>query len=204
VSRQPFSRRHHDLHRGGDRGREPRGMVPAAAARLREHQRTGDAPPPQWQPQPPDRAPPLSRPAQQPVCAARPAGPRPVRAVRPPVHDRLAAPPVRERLETHPAPGAARPHPIRDGRDLRRAGHPRPRGLTRVRAVQASPGPSKPRGCAAGPGLRSAGTGAVNDRVAPPWRGQGRRGRRYATAGRSKWGLGPQTPVPLGSMRATR
>jgi hypothetical protein len=34
--------------------------------------------------------------------------------------------------------------------------------------------------------------------------GKGRRGRRYATAGRSKWGLGPQTPVPLGSMRATR
>ena len=76
-----------------DRGRDPRRVVPAPDARLGQHLRlarrmhfmTGNL-------SLPDRAPPVPRPAEQPLRRDRPAGAGPLRALRPDLRHRLAAP----------------------------------------------------------------------------------------------------------------
>ena len=74
-----------------DRRRDPRRVVPAPDAGLGQH--LGQSPDALHERQPvlPDRAPPVPRPAQQPVPGDRPQGSGAVRALRPDLHDRLAA-----------------------------------------------------------------------------------------------------------------
>ena len=73
------------VHRGAGRGRVPRRVVPAPAARLGEPRRRPAVPPDEREPVVPDRAPPVPRPAEQPLRRDRSAGPRAVRALRPAV-----------------------------------------------------------------------------------------------------------------------
>ncbi len=60
-------RRRPPLHRGGAGGRDPRGVVPAPGARHRELRGRRPAARHERQPRLPDRAPPVPRPAEQPV-----------------------------------------------------------------------------------------------------------------------------------------
>ena len=65
-----------------DEQRDQGRVVPAPDARLGEHLRQPDHAPDERQPLPPDRAPPVPRPAEQPVLRDRPEGPGPVPALR--------------------------------------------------------------------------------------------------------------------------
>ncbi len=87
---RPLPRRCAALHRGGDRGRDPRGVVPAPDPRRRQLHRQRPAAHHVRQPRLPDRAPPLPGPAQQPVRRDLGEGARAVRQVRHPLHDRPA------------------------------------------------------------------------------------------------------------------
>jgi len=87
-----------------DRGRDTRRVVPAADARLGEHQRRQGHALHDRQPVPPGRAPPVPRPAEQPLRRDRRAGTGTVREVRADLHHRVdaTAGPVRM-AEGHPA-----------------------------------------------------------------------------------------------------
>ena len=96
-----------DVLAGGNPGR----VVPAADARRRELQSRSVAGILERQPVLPDRAPPVSRPAEQPLCADRRAGAGAVREVRPAVHDRFAGAPVPADAAHHQQTRTARPIP---------------------------------------------------------------------------------------------
>ena len=80
-----------DLREDLDRRRDPRRVVPAPDARLGQHLRKCPHALHDWQPVLPDRAPPVPRPAQQPLPGDRAQGAGPVRALRPDLHHRFAA-----------------------------------------------------------------------------------------------------------------
>ena len=81
-------RRRPDLREEVDRRRNPRRVVPAADARLGQHQRKPVAALHDRQPVLPDRTPPVPGPAEQPLPGDRAEGPRPVRALRPDLRQR--------------------------------------------------------------------------------------------------------------------
>ena len=88
-----------DLRAPVDRRRDPRRVVPAPDARLGQHHRRQGHALHDRQPVVPGRAPPVPRPAEQPLRGDRPAGAGAVREVRPALRHRLAAPPGRLGLE---------------------------------------------------------------------------------------------------------
>ena len=96
---RPLPRRRRDLHRGPDRGREPRRLVSPPAAGLGQHRGLAAVPHHDRQPVPPDRAPSVPRPAEQPVRRDRAEGARAVREVRRPLRDRIAVAAVRLDVE---------------------------------------------------------------------------------------------------------
>ena len=100
-------RRRGDVQRGAARRRDARWLVHPPAARLVQPRRPAAPAPDERQPLLPDRAPPLPRPPEQPLRRDRSAGPRDLRALRAPVHQRLAAAPVRAGHQAGAAPGAS-------------------------------------------------------------------------------------------------
>ena len=80
---RPLPRGRRDLRASLDRGRDPGRVVPAADARLGQHLRQQGHALHDRQPVAPDRAPPVPRPAQQPVRRGGTEGPGPLPAVRP-------------------------------------------------------------------------------------------------------------------------
>src|SRR5690606_20156606 len=96
-----------DLHRGGGRGRVPGRVVPPADPRQRELRRRAPDAPDVGQPRPPDRAPPLPRPALQPVRADRPEGAGDLRAPRVALQHGVLPEAVRHRGAQGAAPLAA-------------------------------------------------------------------------------------------------
>ena len=132
---RPLPGRRAALHRGGDRGRDARGVVPPPDPRRRELQGRPAAAHHVRQPRLPDRAPPLPGPAEQPVRRDLGAGAGAVREVRHPLHDRAAPPAVRPgAAHDHQAVGAqrldlqrpARAADARRGRRKRRSDDERP------------------------------------------------------------------------------
>ena len=109
---RPLPRGRRDLREEVDPGRrDPRPVVPAPDARLRQHLRRPGHAPDDRQPQPPDRAPPLPRPAERPVRRGGAAGARGLREVRPQLPLGPAAAAGVERLAPRRPPLAAQPLP---------------------------------------------------------------------------------------------
>jgi fatty acid desaturase len=104
------------LHRGGARGRDPRGVVPPPAARLGQLHRLPAAPRAVGQPRLPDRAPPVPRPSEQPVRRDLGQRARALREVRRALHHRAAVEAVRPGTAHDPqALVAQRPHALEHG-----------------------------------------------------------------------------------------
>ncbi|CAA9490650.1 MAG: Linoleoyl-CoA desaturase, partial [uncultured Solirubrobacteraceae bacterium] len=103
----PHPGRCRDVHRGAVRGRDARRLVRAAAVGHVQPRGVAAVPRAHRASLLPDRAPPLSRPALQPLREGRPPGPRGLRALRPAVPLRPPRPAVPVRGQEDPAPVAA-------------------------------------------------------------------------------------------------
>ena len=123
---RPLPRGRRDLREDLDRRRDPRRVVPAPDARLGQHHRQPAHAPDDRQPLLPDRAPPLPRPAQQPLPGDRAQGRGALRALRPDLHQRPAAQAGRLGMEEGLPPRAAQPGHAQGRRNGRRTAHANP------------------------------------------------------------------------------
>ena len=116
---RPLPRGRRDVREEVDRGRDPRRVVPPPDARLGQHLGLQADAHHDRQPLPPDRAPPVPRPALQPVRRDRAEGGGPVREVRPLVLLAPAAPAGLLGLaQGGPALAAQRLHGVHDPQNL--------------------------------------------------------------------------------------
>ena len=118
-----FPSRCRDLRAGVHRGREPWRVVPAPDARLREHLGQQAHAHHDRQPEPPDRAPPVPRPAEQPLRRDRSQGEGDLRALRADLHRGAAAQAGRLRVVPGDLARAAQQGAGSQPRRHRRRGH---------------------------------------------------------------------------------